>query len=112
MFRRVILINSDFGKRAHSGRVEQAEFETSRQRVSKSFINFIFTNQSFLDRSYQSCVISAATKIATGFDCVGGSFFRRGHVVMLLRAPDIMDCATVRNNVTVKSPLLTQNVCE
>ena len=83
VFRRVVVVDGDFGIGNFVRRIKQAEFETRPQGVIQRLINILFGDQSLLNRPHQGVVIAAATEIAAGLDRGGGGLFGRVHIMML-----------------------------
>src|ERR1035437_1776613 len=112
MLRRVVLVNADFGIRTILRWIEQAKFEASPQRMIQRLVNFLFRDQTLLNRPHQSSVISAATEIAPSFHRGGSGFLWRGNIMVLPRSPNVVDGAAIGNHIAVESPLLVQKVGE
>ena len=110
MFRRVVVFDGELRIRNLFCQIKQAEAEPGPQGVIQGHVNLLFRDQALLHGAHQCIVISAAAKVATRFHRRSCSFFRCIHEMMLLPTPDIVDCVAIGNHITLKPPLLAQQI--
>lgn len=110
MFGGVIFRDGDFRKGNAVGGIEQAEAKTGGQRVGEGAIEFFFGEQIFLDGTFQGVEFAAAANIASCFDGRRGGFLGRGDEVMV--GVDVIDRATVGNDIAGEAPLVAEQVGE